>query len=220
VNTGRFEAIQPFPELHTIYESDQLFPLFANRVLPKSRPEYSRVLEWLSVPANEDDPVAILARSGGQRATDTFEVFPCPEPSDAGTYKLQFLIDGLSHMPPESVVRAERLKPADPLLLMRDIQNPKDKLALALRTAEQYPGDAYLVGYCPRYLRADMLELLGLPEAESATVRVERVNPAPAPVQFRVLCRLEMKWPRNFVPFDRPEFQPIVGLPITLAQVS
>src|ERR1700688_176 len=68
LDTGRFEAIRPFPELHTIYTSEELFPLFANRVLPRTRPEYKSVLEWLSVSDTEDDPVAILARSGGQRA--------------------------------------------------------------------------------------------------------------------------------------------------------
>src|SRR3954463_2868057 len=53
-------------DLNVAYESDNLFPLFANRLLPKSRPEYSDYLRWLDV--DEDDPLsplAILSRSGG-----------------------------------------------------------------------------------------------------------------------------------------------------------
>src|SRR5579872_6016615 len=76
LETGRFEALPSFPDIHTVYESDQLFPIFTNRVLSPSRPEYRDMLQWLSVSEAEIDPVAILARTGGQRVTDTFEVFP------------------------------------------------------------------------------------------------------------------------------------------------
>jgi hypothetical protein len=209
LETGRFEAIPSFPDIHTVYEADELFPLFSNRVLPQSRPEYHDMLKWLSVPETEYDPVAILARTGGRRVTDAFEVFPCPEPLEGGTYQLHFLVHGLSHMPPEAVVRAEKLKPGEPLLVMKDIQNPQDKLALLLRTAEQYPGDMYLVGYCPRYLREDFLTLID--EGSLPVVSVVRVNLAPAPVQFRVLCRVEMRWPKGFEPFAGYDYQPLVG---------
>ncbi|HEY1755207.1 MAG TPA: hypothetical protein VGG72_07395, partial [Bryobacteraceae bacterium] len=71
-----FQPLASFPELRTVYVSEQLFPLFTNRVLRQSRPEYGDYLKWLSVPASERDPVVILSRSGGQRVTDTLEVFP------------------------------------------------------------------------------------------------------------------------------------------------
>jgi hypothetical protein len=213
LKTGRFQTILPFPDLHSVYESNELFPLFQNRLLPKSRPEYKDVLEWLSVPESEDDPVLILARSGGQRATDTFEVFPCPEPTDHGSYENHFLLHGLRHMTPEAAERALSLQPGESLLVMRDFQNSNDELALALRTAEQYPGDVHIVGYCPRYLRSDILTLMapGIGE-NSPRVTVVRVNPPPAPIQYRVLCRVEMRWGAGFEPFSGPEFQPIVGL--------
>lgn len=209
LETGRFDAIPSFPDVHTVYEADELFPLFSNRVLSQSRPEYREMLHWLSVPETEYDPVAILARTGGRRATDSFEVFPCPELVDGDVYQLHFLVHGLSHMPPEAVARSERLKPGERLLVMRDIQNPQDKLALLLRTAEQYSGDMHLVGYCPRYLREGFLTLID--EGSSPVVSVVRVNPSPAPVQFRVLCRVEMRWPKGFEPFAGYDYQPLVG---------
>lgn len=209
MKTGRFEPIPSFPDLHTTYESDELFPLFSNRVLPPSRPEYGNMLQWLSVQETEDDPVAILARTGGHRVTDTFEVFPCPEPTSGGVYQIHFLLHGVSHMPPEAIARAEKLNPGESLLVVRDVQNPHDKLALALRTAERFPGDVYLVGYCPRYLREDFLTLLDA--GTSPAVSVVRVNPVPAPVQFRVLCRAEMRAPKGFEPFSGFEYQPFAG---------
>jgi len=77
-----FQPLASFPELRTIYVSEHLFPLFTNRILPHSRPEYGDYLKWLSVPPSERDPVVILSRSGGQRVTDTLEVFPCPEETE------------------------------------------------------------------------------------------------------------------------------------------
>src|SRR5947209_6759948 len=72
-----------FPDIGSAYESEELFPLFANRLLARGRAEYADFIEWMSVSESEADPVVLLARSGGQRATDTLEVFPCPERSDS-----------------------------------------------------------------------------------------------------------------------------------------
>jgi len=41
-------------DLEAIYESANLFPLFHNRLLPKSRPEYRQFLEWNGF--DPDDP--------------------------------------------------------------------------------------------------------------------------------------------------------------------
>ena len=197
-----FQPLASFPELKTAYVSERLFPLFSNRLLPHARPEYKEYLQWLSVPASEEDPVAILARSGGRKVTDSLEVFPCPECPINGEYRINFLLHGLNHTPETSVERASRLSHGEPLLVMRDLQNPRDPDALALRTAEER--DIYLVGYVPRYLRGDFLKLIQL----DATPRIvaERVNPSPAPVQFRVLCRAVAPWPEGFKPFSGPEY--------------
>ena len=204
-----FSALSAFPELRGVYTSEELFALFSNRLLRPSRPEYKQYLEWLSVPESQADPIAILARSGGQRVTDTLEVFPCPERLPTGEYELHFLIHGLSHMPEGSATRAEDLKVGERLLLMRDFQNPKDKATLALRTSESYLGDMFLVGYCPRYLTGDIVKLME-EEGNTPTVLVERVNPVPAPIQFRILCKVLMKWSDTFHPFSGTEYQPIV----------
>jgi hypothetical protein len=203
-----FQPLASFPELLTVYVSEQLFPLFTNRLVPPGRPEYGDYLKWLSVPSSERDPVAILARSGGRRVTDTLEVFPRPERNDRGEYEVHFLLHGLNHMPPESVERASLLKRGEQLLVMRDFQNPHDSEALALRTAETFERDMYLLGYCPRYLRGDIIKLMNW--RLSPRIVVERVNLSPAPAQFRVLCRALMTWPDGFEPFGDPEYTPLV----------
>jgi hypothetical protein len=209
-----FQALPSFPELQTVYVSEELFPLFSNRLLPRSRSEYREYLEWLSVPASDADPFAILARSGGRRVTDTLEVFPCPEPNEEGEYQVHFLMHGLSHMPGPSIDRAIRLQAGDPLLAMRDFQNPMDPQAIALRTAEMFDRDIYIVGYCPRYLRADFLRLLEW--NLSPKITVERVNPPPAPIQVRVLCKSVMHWPEGFRPFSTVEYEALVPVgPVT-----
>jgi len=205
-----FQPLPSFPEFDRIYISRELFPLFSNRSLPQSRPEYKQYLDWLCVQETEADPVAILSRSGGQRVTDTLEVFPAPTKSHTGQYELHFLVHGLSHMPAESAVRVERLTRGERLLIMWDVQNPSDNLALALRTAEIFERDMFLVGYCPRYLRGDIIETMkqgGI----TPIVTVERVNRSPAPLQFRLLCELIMPSVEGFTPFSTDEYTPLVS---------
>ena len=213
-----FKPVPSFPELYTRYVSELLFPLFSNRLLPRSRPEYLKYLRWLSLPESERDPVAVLARSGGSRVTDTLEIFPLPEKDDNDQYQVYFLVHGLSHMPTASADRAIQLRPGDQLLAMRDFQNPKDSDAIALRTSESLERDIYLIGYCPRYLTADFLELLKCNTGLKITV--ETVNPPPAPIQLRVLCKSVMHWPEGFSPFSTAEYQPLVPTSAATPRIS
>ncbi|MBI3682587.1 MAG: HIRAN domain-containing protein [Acidobacteria bacterium] len=201
-----FEPLASFPDLRKMYVSQKLFPLISNRLLTENRPEYQDYLEWLSLPANERDPAVILARNGGRRVTDTLEVFPRPEQTEQG-YQVHFLLHGLRHMPEAAVERTLKLQPDERLLPMIDLQNPRDPEAIALCTAETSQKDVHVIGYCPRYLRRDFRKLLKT-EEQSFKVTVVRVNPPPAPLQFRVLCRASTKWPADFEPFSDIEYEP------------
>ena len=66
----------------SVYESKELFPLFKNRLLAESRPEYKKYLKWLDIGEDEDNPFNMLAMTEGIKATDTLEVFKCPTPND------------------------------------------------------------------------------------------------------------------------------------------
>lgn len=202
-----FDPIVSFPDLRRTYESEEIFPLFANQVLSRSRPEFDDFVEWLSIPKDEADPVAILARTGEQ-ATDTLEIFPYPKKLSDHTYEVHFFVRGLRHQSPCAVNRAERLKHGEPLRPLLDVQNEHDANACLLRTAEREERDMHLMGYLPRYLAR---ELAQLPRKQMAHSRVEvvRVNPSPAPIHFRILCRLTMNWETDHAPFSAEVYQPL-----------
>ena len=150
-----FQPLESFPQLDRVYESHDLFPLFSNRVLSRSRPDYQDYIQWLNIPKDEDDPIALLSRSGGRRATDKLEIFPCPEPSEYGEYHIHFFPHGLRHFPEVTQSRIEKLCTGEKLLLMHDFQNPVDPKALLLRTE-----DNVCVGYCPHYLLINTFAVL------------------------------------------------------------
>ncbi len=209
---SHFQPLTQFPDVNTVYVADELFPLFSNRVPPSSRPDYSQYLEWLNFPTDPNDPIALLARSGGRRATDALEVFPCPEKDKDGLYHIHFFVHGIRHLPEPSINRILALQEGEQLLLAYDFQNPHDPHALMLRTHESnesITSDRYFVGYCPRYLLGDALELISTCGAETVTVSVERLNPPPAPLQLRLLCNLTACWPEGFQPFTDEMYQPI-----------
>ncbi|MGH7833049.1 MAG: HIRAN domain-containing protein [Candidatus Binatia bacterium] len=181
-------------DLHGVYKSHDLFPLFANRLISKKRPEYKDFLRWLDLREDEADPLVLLARTEGVRGTDSLTVFPCPERGPGGKYVVHFFSHGLRYLPDEARLRISKLRPGDRLYLMPDPQNPSDGCALALRTDDP----ATIVGYCPRYIASDFLEILGN-DPDTVEVRVKRVN-ADAPIQLRLLCTLTADWPENFKP--------------------
>jgi hypothetical protein len=74
-----FRPLSSFPDFDQVYVSTQLFPTFQNRLPPQSRPDYEDFIEWMDLEHGEADPLVMLARSGGQREADMFEVFPVPE---------------------------------------------------------------------------------------------------------------------------------------------
>jgi len=190
-------------DLHEVYKSLDLFPLFANRLISKKRPEYRDFLRWLDLREDEADPLVLLARTEGVRETDSLTVFPCPERNSDGKYVVHFFSHGLRYLPPEARTRINNLRTGDKLYLLPDPQNSHDGCAIALRTDDP----ATIVGYCPRYISCDFLEVLES-NPEAVQVRVKRVN-TDAPIQLRLLCTLTADRPENFEPCSAGEYAEI-----------
>lgn len=203
-----FHPLVSFPDLHGRYESDSIFPLFANRLLSPGRREYDDFVEWLNLSQTEPDPLVLLARSGGHRLTDSLEVFPCPERGPDGVYRVHFFVHGVRHQSAAAQERMASLAPGERLRLQRDEQNERDPSAINLRTDEQHPGDMHLLGYLPRYLAEDFAGIRF--SSNAPVVEVERVNPD-APVHFSLLCRMAMPWPDEFKPFSGPLYRPLAS---------
>jgi hypothetical protein len=195
-----FQPLVSFPDFCEVYKADELFPMFSNRVMPSSRPEYKQTVEFLSLPEDHNDPLAFLARSGGAKVTDNFEVFCYPK-AENGKFYLRFFAHGLRYLPQCSIDRISEMQRADRILLAHDFQNPFESDALQLHTP-----DNLIVGYCPSYLLDDMNEMRRTKDIE---VCVERVNDESAPLQFRLLCRLIFPQLQNYRPFSCGDYVPV-----------
>lgn len=187
------------------YVSSKLFPLFQNRLLDTSRPEYDDVLRWLGQEQGhaQPDPLSILGLTNGRRATDNLQLFPEPRQTRPGEYEIRFFVHGIRHLADSTSDLIEGLQAPQVLYLMRDVQNPYDDLALGLRSDRP----TAFVGYCPRFLSADLAQILDK-DPTAVDVEVDRVNEN-APPQMRLLCRLVARPAHDFRFFSRPEFQPL-----------
>jgi hypothetical protein len=205
-----FKPFGKMDKLDVSYSSSELFPIFANRVLAKNRPEYDDYLRWLGLSDVKYDDLEELSRTGGLRATDSIELFPCPLPTESNTYEVYFFCRGLRYLHAENLVRADSLKLGERLFLMQDLQNAADPMALLMRTCDPVT----LVGYAPRYYSAEFTNLIQKLQSDQVKVTVEQVN-LDAPIQYRVLCKLSCPWPSGFEPFSDDEFKTLAQIPVS-----
>ncbi|VVS93061.1 HIRAN domain-containing protein [Desulfoluna spongiiphila] len=196
-----FRPLPGLEEFNTCYESDDIFPLFKNRLLQKNRPEYGDYLNWLNIAENAYSPMEELARTGGTRSTDHLRLFPVPLKRE-GQYVVSFFSYGIRHLPGSVQARLEAMVPGDRLLLMKDFQNTFDSHALLMRSED--PPE--VVGYVPRFFAEDLESLVEKNGGENVVVTVEKVNPA-SPSQYKLLCQCKTPWPEGFVPFESEAFQ-------------
>lgn len=203
-----FRQFSGMQNVEAVYESPRLFPLFANRLISKSRPEFKDYLRWLGLSDMDEDPMAILALTGGIRGTDSIELFQPPAVSEQGQYRLEFFARSLSHLPQQAVERIGLLKQGERIFLMRDPQNDFDEQAVAMRTGTP----SWFLGYCPKYYAQDLGILLGNPEC-NLQVTVKCVN-LDAPSNMRLLCSVTASVPSAFTPLSKErDFLPVDGIP-------
>ena len=214
-DSENFVPFSGMRDLSAVYESDVLFPLFSNRLLSESRPEYGRMLKWLNIDGVERRNVLLdmLAMTEGIRATDTFEVFKCPARNPAGRYEVDFFSHGLRYLGRQALERIGSLRHGERLFLALDEQNRHDRYAVLLRTDDSVE----LVGYSPRYLGRDFRGLLKENGPRDVLVTVERVN-REAPLNLRLLCKLLAPWPDGFEPCSDNSYKPLGD--VLLSKVS
>ncbi|MDK2973038.1 MAG: hypothetical protein PWP23_2793 [Candidatus Sumerlaeota bacterium] len=203
------EGFEPFPGmplLDEVYESVKLFPLFANRLLAKSRPEYEAYLRWGGfAPTLPPDPIALLAVMEGRRATDSVEVFPCPTAGQDGMFECTFFLHGIRWTTPQAQEWVGQSTGGEQLDLQPDNANEAAPKAVGVWTRTSSP---LRIGYVPRYLARDIRRLDDASSLRAIDLRIYQVN-ADAPLQQRLLCRFRTKWPTGFEPCTGEEFEPI-----------
>jgi hypothetical protein len=200
LQTPDFRPLAHFPLLDREYQSSEIFPIFANRLMSPRRPDYGEFLATLDL-GRDATPFDILARSTGDRATDSIRLHPEPDiDPNTGLTTCRFLAHGIRHID-GAAERVEQLASGDRLTLRPEPDNPVNARALLLDAEHGKP-----VGYVPDLLLGYVHRML---KYRYVDVRVDRVNPPPAPVSLRLLCHLEGFWPSGPAPFTGPDFEPI-----------
>ncbi|HFN6536248.1 TPA: HIRAN domain-containing protein [Citrobacter freundii] len=184
LKSSKFTKFSGMNDVRETYVSEELFPLFKNRLLSPRRPEYPRFIKWLGFEEDNANPIEILARSGGLRSTDQLQIFKKIEVDQNGKFEHFFFLHGLSYLNSMANERVSELQPGQVLRLCLDLQNEYDGDAVVVRADKP----AEIVGYCPRYLSNDIKKML-LNDSKSVTLTVERISDD-APHNYRLLCKL------------------------------
>jgi hypothetical protein len=195
-----FEPLFDFPSLYESYEASELFPLFKNRLLRPEREDFAEYIRQLDL-TDVAEPLEILAIGGGQRATDSFEVFPRIERREDGAFKCRFFLHGWRHTSDAAQTRLAQLRPDEPLHIAIELTNPVAQLTVQLQTQ-----DYHMIGWAPRYLVADLVGAISRAPGNYAA-KVVQLNPAPAPSKQRLLIELTGHWPAEYEPMSTPDFE-------------
>lgn len=201
VRTAGFHPIASFPALGSLYQSTELFPMFKNGVLGVHRRDFKSYLESLAL--DKPDPIDILAVSGGERQTDSFEMFPKIEKAADGSFRCRFFLHGLRHMSVQAQQRAQFLKAGDQLGVSVELSNPKYGLAIQL-TSHDYE----FIGWTPRYIVTDLLKAIN--KTHDISAHVIQINTGNVPLNRRVLVELQGVLPPDFEPMSDDAFLPLV----------
>ena len=154
-----FREIFGFPVSGEVFESRYLFPIFQERIPSPARADFKRMMsDWGVVQL--DDPMEVLARSGGVLATDRLELAEFRVEDDPLTIPLEFRIAGLQKRPGASA----NLVIGDSLKLEREPGNVADPQATLVA---RIGGET--VGYVPRQYSALIAHQLDAGRTISAT---------------------------------------------------
>lgn len=215
-----FRPLLGFPDLNRQYESDYLFPLFAQRVMDPRRPDHERYVRRLGLGADAS-PWEQMARSGGGRHGDLLQLFPEPASLSDGQVTCMFLLHGIRHIPSRPLslagqevspvaVEVERrlaaLSPGDPLRLVREDRNQWNPRAVITVAADGYP-----LGWVPDLLLDDLYAMSGAAPA-NVPVAVEQANGPDAPAHMRVLARLTARPVTGYASFSGPDWERLTSV--------
>ena len=197
-----FPMLLEFPELDGDYWASELFPLFQNRIMSPSRPDFQEYLKVLGL-GGYADPVEILAVNGGRRLTDTYEVFPKLVKQDDGSFVSRFFLHGNRFVSESGRERLNSLRADEELYVAVELTNPSTELAVLILTT-----DYQVLGWAPHYLVDDLA--MAMAEAGGKySARVVRLNPQPLPSRQRLLVELSSFW-TDHEPMSGPDYQPLV----------
>lgn len=158
-----------------------------SRRMPLDRPEeMPQHLPNLGLSATLLDPIAYVARSGGYKQTDRFDVFPEIEPDSDGCYRFYFGLRELDLLP-DLATTLSRLQPGDELAV-------KGSKTIHLATN-------IILGLLPGYIVAMDGENPGM-----VKLAIELINSQSIYTHHKIICSATC---RGFIPFSDRSYQPI-----------
>ena len=197
-----FPLLIEFPESRKVYQSSELFPIFKNRVMSRSRPDFGEYMDNLGLDETAD-PMQILSVSGGRRVTDAYEVFPKIKKCEDGSFTCRFFLHGSRHTNSSAQERVNGLQRGENLYVTLELTNPATGLAVQMQTE-----DYHMIGWAPRYLVNDLAAAMAA-SPTNYEAHIVRVNPQSAPMNHRVLVELNGRWDKH-EPMSSDDFKPLV----------
>jgi len=195
-----FQPFLGFSDWDGRHESEDLFPIFAQRVMSPSRPDYPRYLQSLRLPANSTG-WAILGRSQGSREGDGIRLFPEPAVDEEGATRSTFFVSGLRHrlaQDPTVSLALNRLQGGQDLRIVDEPDNPVDQRALLV-----IPHGGVALAWVPRLMLDYVHDVRA---ASPVRLVVEAVNGDDVPAGYRLLVTLTGRLPIGSEPFSGPDW--------------
>lgn len=200
------KPLDAFPDFHKVYRSQELFPLFKNRILASGREDFKDYVLQMGLDPNKANPLDILALTGGERQTDNLEVFPMIKRDKHGDFTCRFFLHGWRHVNEAAQQRLMKLREGEALRVAIELNNPVTNVAVQLQTSEDY----HMIGWTPRYLVDDLFfAICDAPNAINA--KIIKINPTPAPAKQRVLIEVKGRLASDYQPMSTDQFQPLLA---------
>lgn len=140
--------------------------------------------------------------SGGERQTDSLEVFPKVNKRPDGSFACRFFLHGIRYVSKPAQERFTKLRKDEPLRIALELNNPATGVAIQL-CSEDYQ----MLGWTPRYLVNDLVQAVA--HAPVLEAKVVHVNEAGVPLNQRVLVEFSGRLPEGAEPMSSESFQPI-----------
>ena len=167
-----------------------------------NRPDFRNYAQSLDLSPGNANPIDILAASGGQRVTDSYEVFPKIVKRDDGSFTCRFFLHSARHTNEPARNRLDSLEKGAELIVALELNNPETTLAVQIQTT-----DYHMIGWTPHYLVNDLVMAMAeYPNQYKA--HVARINPKPAPSANRLLVEMSGRW-NEHEPMSGADYTPL-----------
>ena len=190
--------INPDGGFARLWKTKHLDTRFSTRI-PR-RAETMKIYDLLGLGNVKGDYIAYLARSGGQRIGDNYDIFPEVQCDRHGFYRFNFLIVDLGNKVKQKQSTVQ---------LIADTIEVTEPLELKIDSEHSYIfGRGVELGRCPEYIH----RLLKSDIYCQHQIKIEQVNRHSITYGSRIVVNLKLKF--DSVPWQQSEWKPINQMPV------